>query len=603
MQERLRQGGRDGGALEGQAEGIRPVAVVIDDHPGPPFGHRTDQPFPKAKALLVLPVAEPVPCAGHQQLGLFIPQEDRPCARPDQLRGSSHDQGKQRLEVQLARDLFADGAHRLELRRPCTERVLRQPSLGHIPDQTVVGKHAPLCIPMQDGGVPHPSLGPILARDPVLERRGILARLDPARLRAHGIAVGLIHHTNPQLRIGGKLCAGVTRHRHTARPVPRLHRSARLHAHRVDVVAHGGGDAPIPLLALPKRRFRAAPLGQLPPRRLVQPGVLDGDGRLAREHRQKRDLRFRVDPGLRIAEGEHAQDLVPAHDRKAEIGDVTVLRREVRSPEMRVGADIRNRQRRAVQGDPSGDTLADLHDQPVHLFSRHADAHAATKRLPLFVQHVQPRVASAGDGRGLVDDGAEALLEVQRRGDGFVGPEQGREFPLMPLEPARALSQRGDLGEEFGGGGRSHGVVSRDGRLGWLDLARNSVGGVPDVASDARTTRRASNALASLRQSRGEVCALSSRAAGRTERPHHAASGSERPGNQRPRGTGRVSLVKGEGEAEAVGERPGDHGDEGHFQAADPPGASRHEALRDPNPEMGQDAETGCPEHRWASPA
>lgn len=70
----------------------------------------------------------------------------------------------------------------------------------------------------------------------------------------------------------------------------------------------------------------------------------------------------------------------------------------------------------------------------------------------------------------------------------------------------------------------------------------------------------------------------------------------KRPGNQQPPGTGRESLVKGEGEA--IGERPGDHGDDGHFQAADPPRSRRHEALRDPNPEMRQDAETGRPERR-----
>ncbi len=466
VQERLRQRGRNGRALKGQGEGIRPVAVVIDDHTGPSFGHRADQPLPNAKALSALPVAEPVPRAGHQEPGLVIPQEDRPGARPNQLRGSSNDQTKDPLEVQLAGNLFAEGAHRFKLGGPGAERVLRQLALGHILDQTVKGQDPPLAIPVQDRRVPHPSLGPILAHDPVLERRGIVARLEPAHARTHGIAVGFIHHADPQVRIGGKIRAGVSRHRHAARPVPRLHRSARPQPHRVDVIAHSRGDTPITLLALPERRFGAAPLGQLPLRRLVQPRVLDGDGRLPREHRQERLLRFRIGPGLRAAEGEHAQDLVPAHDRKAEIGDVTVLRREFRAPEMRVGADIRNRQRRTVQGDPSGDALADLHHQAVHLFPRHTDAHAAAKRLPLFVQHIQPRVASAGDGRCLVDNGAEALVEIQRRGDGLVGLEQGREFPLVPFEPARVLSQRGDLGEEFSGGGRSHGVLSRDGRLG-----------------------------------------------------------------------------------------------------------------------------------------
>jgi len=111
----LGQHGRVRAAFREAGDRVRRGPEVVDDHRLATLGHRPCHPLAETEA----PVA-PVCVAsrigpGDEPLAVLIPEPDHALAATGQLHHPLCDEVKKDAEIQLARDLHADGTERLEL--------------------------------------------------------------------------------------------------------------------------------------------------------------------------------------------------------------------------------------------------------------------------------------------------------------------------------------------------------------------------------------------------------------------------------------------------------------------------------------------------------
>ena len=181
-------------------------------------------------------------------------------------------------------------------------------------------------------------------------------------------------------------------------------------------------------LALPQRRLRPRAVGQLALDRVVQPGVLDGDGGVVGEEGQGCDLGGGVGPGLRCIEYEDADEPLPKCHGQAEIGDEVVALGMVGKAHPGIGPTIGERQRLAGGGHLAGEALAHRHHELGGL-GDHSAFEVTVEQLGGLVQKEETHGGGLGNGPRLVDDAAEGLLDIERRLDRPGRPQDPLDLP------------------------------------------------------------------------------------------------------------------------------------------------------------------------------
>ena len=114
----LGQHGSVSGAFREEGDRVRRGPEIVDDHSLPPLRRRSRHPLAEVEPAVVPVRAASRIGPGDEPLARLIPKPDHAVAATDHLYHTLCDEVKQSTEIQLARDLDADGADRFELFAP-----------------------------------------------------------------------------------------------------------------------------------------------------------------------------------------------------------------------------------------------------------------------------------------------------------------------------------------------------------------------------------------------------------------------------------------------------------------------------------------------------
>ena len=343
-------------------------------------------------------------------------------AAPTRSVARSMTRWRSRREVELAGNLLAHGPDRLEMAVPLGENGLRLLAGRDVPDDAqehelpahgrAAGAHLHregAAVPAAVHGFEEEALGP---------RLGQLGG-------GQGVSLGRPEVVDGE---GQQVLPGIAVGRHGG---PVRVDDPLVFAHEEHDVARLVGHQAKPL----QGRLDPCPVGQLALGRVVELGVLQGDGGLVGEGAQVGDLVRRIAPRSGRIEDQDAEEPARALHRQPQVGDDPVGVDMGWVKGARVVPRIGDRQRLPGDRHLPGEAAAHRNGQaPVHV-QREAHAHPAAKELRLFLQEEQPDDGRGGNRGGLLDDRLQNVRQVQRGPDRLIGAEERREsgIGLVPV--------------------------------------------------------------------------------------------------------------------------------------------------------------------------